>query len=490
IRESEYRLKLVLEAANVGWWDWDIDNNITYFDPKWWAMIGYQPEQQLISPNYKEYFNNLPIHPNDVERVIKTYKTAIDGDASKYEFEYRIQHKQGHYVPVLARGYILRNQNGKPIRISGTNMDLTEIKLVEQAFHQSQDNLRTVFENTTVGYILFDTHLQILSFNGPAAHFTLSEHGKPLVAGNSFLSYFPEEQHERIMGVALKVLSGEKLEHETLHNATGEDNWYYVKYSPVANKNSEVVGFVLAMENITDRKKQELEKATSFKLLSEQNKRLLGFSYIVSHNLRSHTSNIKSIVQFLKETDEQEERTEMLTHLTTVTDLLHETIHNLHDVVSVHNAVGLVNIPLNLSGYVGKAINVLGDQIEAKKALINNNVPYDVTIEYHPAYLESITLNFISNAIKYAHPDRHPVVNINYNMENNEKILIIADNGIGIDLKRNGDKLFGLYKTFHDNQDARGVGLFITKNQIESMGGRVEVESELGIGTTFKIYFK
>ena len=67
-------------------------------------------------------------------------------------------------------------------------------------------------------------------------------------------------------------------------------------------------------------------------------------------------------------------------------------------------------------------------------------------------------------------------------------ILIFEDNGLGIDLKKHSKKLFGIYKTFHVHEDSRGVGLFITKNQVESMGGRIEVQSEVNVGTTFKIF--
>jgi len=107
-----------------------------------------------------------------------------------------------------------------------------------------------------------------------------------------------------------------------------------------------------------------------------------------------------------------------------------------------------------------------------------------------PAYLESILLNFISNAIKYSHPERVPILEISAIEEKDQLILIFSDNGIGIDLQRNRDKLFGMYKTFENNPDARGIGLFITKNQIDAMGGRVDVESELGEGTKFSIHFK
>jgi hypothetical protein len=111
-------------------------------------------------------------------------------------------------------------------------------------------------------------------------------------------------------------------------------------------------------------------------------------------------------------------------------------------------------------------------------------------VNYNPAYLESILLNFLSNAIKYASPDRRPQISLSIFNENGELGLLISDNGIGIDMKKNADKLFGMYKTFNNNADARGIGLFITKNQIDAMGGRVEVESVLGVGSIFKIFFK
>ena len=96
----------------------------------------------------------------------------------------------------------------------------------------------------------------------------------------------------------------------------------------------------------------------------------------------------------------------------------------------------------------------------------------------------------ISNSLKYSKQNVCPVVSITYNEENSEKILTVNDNGIGIDLEKNGHKLFGLFKTFTHNPDAKGVGLYITKRQIEAMGGRITVDSIVNVGTTFKIYFK
>ena len=106
----------------------------------------------------------------------------------------------------------------------------------------------------------------------------------------------------------------------------------------------------------------------------------------------------------------------------------------------------------------------------------------------NPAYLESIMHNLISNALRYCHAERNPRISIKGFQENNTYILEISDNGIGIDLDKNGDKIFGLYNTFSNSTNSRGIGLFITKNQVEAMGGRIKVKSEIGKGSTFKIY--
>jgi signal transduction histidine kinase len=101
--------------------------------------------------------------------------------------------------------------------------------------------------------------------------------------------------------------------------------------------------------------------------------------------------------------------------------------------------------------------------------------------------MESILQNLLTNALKYSHPDRQPHIICHTMKERNHIYLIFEDNGIGIDLERYGDKVFGMYKTFHQNPDAKGIGLFITRNQIEALGGTIKIESTVNIGTKFTI---
>ena len=116
-------------------------------------------------------------------------------------------------------------------------------------------------------------------------------------------------------------------------------------------------------------------------------------------------------------------------------------------------------------------------------------MPDNIQLKVVPAYLDSILLNFITNSIKYKSPDKKSFIKFSASKEDKDVMFLVEDNGRGIDLKRHGGKMFGMYKTFHGNKDAKGVGLFITKNQIEAMGGNIEVESEVGVGTKFTIKF-
>lgn len=256
----------------------------------------------------------------------------------------------------------------------------------------------------------------------------------------------------------------------------------------VITKNNKAVSLRGIMIDVTKTKEIEKDLNSSFFLVSEQNKRLLNFSYIVSHNLRSHTSNITSLTGLIETAESDEEREQMVQLLKTVSNSLNETLFNLNEVVNIQTNIGLVSEKINLKKYIDNTFNILAEQIKIKGAHITSNVSDDIEINYNPAYLESILFNIISNAIRYSHKDREPKILINFLKENNLKVIEISDNGIGIDLEKNANKVFGMYKTFSDNPNAKGIGLFITKNQIEAMGGSITIESKPGVGTTFKIY--
>lgn len=365
-------------------------------------------------------------------------------------------------------------------------------KVNEQAqkIYDSEVEFKTLFEQAPVGIAKIDSETgNFIAVNSEFCRI-VGYAEEELTSFNFEKITHPENLEENI-NCLNKLRDGTidefAMEKKYLHKS-GKTIWVNLIVSKLLKSNEKVKCNIAIIEDITDKKSAQEELRQSFELVSDQNKRLLNFSYIVSHNLRSHTSNIATISNFLETAETKEERDEMIDLLKKVSQSLNETMSNLNEVVSIRTNINLSIEPLNLSQYVEKAKTVLGQQIDKKEALIQNLVPPNIEINYNAAYLESILFNLISNAVRYSHKDRKPEILISF--DEATKALKVQDNGIGIDLKKNGEKLFGMYKTFNNNPDSKGIGLFLVKNQIDAMGGSIKTESKLNEGTTFTIYFK
>lgn len=243
--------------------------------------------------------------------------------------------------------------------------------------------------------------------------------------------------------------------------------------------------------DITKMKEREQSIVHKNKLIQNHNSRLKNFALIVSHNLRTHAGNLKSVLQLIEDAKSPEEKKELSSYLTDISSGLSSTIHNLEDINSSNNSLTDAAKLINVHQYVVNTIKNLQAQIIAKSVQIINDIPSDIQINYNAPYLESILFNLISNAIKYSDVTRDSKITISTEIiSSSDIILSITDNGQGINLERYGAKLFGMYNTFHRNEDAKGLGLFMTKNQVEDMGDEIHVTSTLGEGSTFSVHFK
>ena len=186
--------------------------------------------------------------------------------------------------------------------------------------------------------------------------------------------------------------------------------------------------------------------------------------------------------------EDQDEIHTQLMMLKKASNMLSETIQHLNEVIAI-DIDTKEKERLNLKEHIDKSIEASQGLITGKEIQVNNAVAADVEVEAVPAYLDSIVLNMLTNAIKYSSKERDSYVNFKAHKEAGSTMLVVEDNGLGIDMAKYGHKIFGMYKTFHDNKESRGLGLYMTKRQIEIMGGTINVESQVGKGTTFKIEF-
>jgi PAS domain S-box-containing protein len=253
--------------------------------------------------------------------------------------------------------------------------------------------------------------------------------------------------------------------------------------------------------DITERKRSERMLNLDKQKLEEKNEELISlnqalenqtnqlqeFAYISSHNLRSPAGNIRALLDFYHNDPNEENFKIVLEKLDVVSEDLLDTINDLADVVKIKNEVSQDITKLSLSKLIAKTEHSLSQQINDTLAVIEIDLNGIEHIQASKTYMESIILNLTSNALKYSQKEVAPRIYISAAQDETCLILKVEDNGLGIDMELYGSKLFGLRKTFHKNKDSRGVGLFITKAQVEAMQGTIYADSEPGKGTTFYI---
>jgi|CoawatStandDraft_6_1074263.scaffolds.fasta_scaffold01669_9 hypothetical protein len=146
-KKSEERLDLVIKGSNDAYWDWDLITDELYYSPQWWKQIGYEPNELLPNSSLWEKL----MHLDDKPLVDEIFRGALKKRQDSYKVEFRLLHKQGEYIPILSRGFITFDKTKKPIRVSGTNMDLSEQKKAEHAVKESVHNYKKLFEKIPDG---------------------------------------------------------------------------------------------------------------------------------------------------------------------------------------------------------------------------------------------------------------------------------------------------------------------------------------------------
>jgi PAS domain S-box-containing protein len=245
--------------------------------------------------------------------------------------------------------------------------------------------------------------------------------------------------------------------------------------------------YILVSRDISAIKKSQEKIDKLYSLSKIQNLKLLDFTHIISHNIRSNTSNMTMLLDLIEDTKSDTEKDEYFNLLKESNKKLSDTIHFLNETISIQLKSKAKKYKLNVKSEVEKTLVSINALLLDNNVEIKNDVSKGIEINTIPAYFESIIFNLISNAIKYKAPKRKAIVEIFAKKKDDKIIISVRDNGIGIDLKLNKDKIFGMYKTFHGNDDAVGLGLFMTKNHIEALGGKIEVKSEINVGTEFKV---
>ncbi|MEJ7586394.1 MAG: PAS domain S-box protein [Ferruginibacter sp.] len=264
------------------------------------------------------------------------------------------------------------------------------------------------------------------------------------------------------------------------------DKWFEINACP-SDK-----GLSVFFKDITHQKKSEDEREKMTADLLQRNAALEQFSYIISHNLRAPVANIKGLAATLQKKDLNHILKEkVMKGLSTSVNQLDEVIKDLHEILKIRQEL---NEHKQLVGFTKLVDNIrtsIENKIESKKAVIICDFSAINEMLTIRSYLHSIFYNLITNSLKYSQPGIPPEIEIVSQRLPGKVLLHFKDNGVGIDLAKRGEDVFGLFKRFHTTlAEGKGMGLYLVKTQVEALGGKINVASEVNKGSSFKIEFE
>ena len=340
---------------------------------------------------------------------------------------------------------------------------------------------RSLFENTPE-LILYQNEASTILDANPA-FLTLVGKPKEQVVNHQYDEFLAPEVRDLFREKLAEAFTGKTVRFE-MYASQGNSaprHWDVVKV-PVREDNR-VVGVHMVARDITEKNQQQQE-------IFAQNQDLQQFTYIVSHNLRAPLANALGLVDVLGlEQAGTPEFEHARAYLKTSLQQLDQVLLDMNSILSIRDKVDLAapeDVPL--AEVVQQVRQTLQDVLDECGGTLQTTIPDGFHVPGNRAYLYSIFFNLLSNAIKYRDAKRPLLIELMAKQETGQgHTIVVADNGVGIDLKRVGADVFKLYKRFHPQRPGRGVGLYLTKTHVESMGGHIEVSSEVDRGTQFFI---
>ncbi len=383
------------------------------------------------------------------------------------------------------------NKNLERIVEQRTNELNESVKALQESRNELWKNeqlLKGIVNNTSAAIFVKDISGKYLLVNKRfAVDFDLDVND---VVGKTAFDLFSEEIAAKLVSNESAIIASKEANTaEMTAFVKGTYKTMLTNKFPLLDEKNNVFAICGVATDFTEMKKSRTEQEILSLQLQQKNQQLLNFAHITSHNLRSPVSNLNSLLWLYKESQTEEEKALLFEKFETVIHNLSETLNELVDALKIQEDTGKKRESLLFEDIFKKVKDSMIGKIMETEAVVSFNFTKAPAIEYPRLYLESIMQNLLSNSLKYRSPLRTPVIFAETLFENGVLILKFKDNGLGIDLNRHSDKLFGLNKTFHRHEEAKGVGLFITKTQVEAMGGSITAVSEVEKGTTFIIYF-
>ncbi len=499
--ESRKRYKALFEYSAAMICTHDMQGILTSVNPYCLELLGYDESEVIGKP-----ITNL-IHETYRHNFALQYMVEIR-EKGKASGIMHVVKKNGQLAYLLYHNHLFK-QSDDVQYVIGFGQDFTDRIMAEDALRHSMETFSSVFTNSATGIGLVSPEGRWLDANKALCEMT--EYSKEELLNMSFQGITYHEDLETDLAYVRKMLSKEissyNLEKRYI-TKSGKVIWILLTVSLVWKADGTPDFFISQLMDVTRRKqlldevsKKNAELEATQVSLQKKITQLEELSHIIAHNLRGPAANIKLLADILKASsnpspgaDDENSMANLMTSEQAI-DFIHDASTSLMN--TLESVLMIAKISLNKEmPYDECDIEEITEDIKSqlhglmveKKAVFE--LKLDVKkISYPKIYMESILYNLLNNALKYSDPQKDVKITISTKQQGKHVILSVEDNGLGINLQMYGHKIFKLNQVFHDNKDSKGVGLFLIKTQIESLGGNIDVKSEEKVGSEFTVTF-
>jgi PAS domain S-box-containing protein len=535
-KEKETRLLEAQAIAHLGNWQYNLSQNTITWSDEMRNILGYGPESLDVDSDKLLQL----VHPEDRTFCMQAIREAVANKKS-FTLEHRICRPDGQQRWVVTQGHGIYSDNHRLSRLRGTLHDITERKEAElvlaeeryfiQSVADTSPDIITVYDLIERRNIYANKELfQILGYTTEQVEELRSKGPAGLV------EILHPEDLRRFIGFIeeYKTYTGNESREIEIRgkNKEGEYIWVMSRYNVFKRSAdglpTQIIGIT---RDITFRKEAEAALQEAYESLQATNEELCvteellkeandeledrvrsrteelyqkneqlvrinadldNFIYTASHDLKAPISNLEGLINVLNKKarvllDERDGR---------LLDMVAESIERLKKTITDLTEISRMQKDMDDEQFEVVDVKDMFEAVRADLASLiydtGARFNLDIQVEevmFSKKNFRSVLYNLLTNAIKYKAEDRLPLISIQTRYEHKEPVLLVSDNGVGIPSNQK-HKIFSLFKRLHTHVEGSGIGLYLVKRVIENNNGRVEVHSQVGEGTTFKVYFK
>jgi hypothetical protein len=481
-KQSHEQLCEAIKTANVALWDWNLATNKVYFSPEWKKQIGFEINE--LSDELAEWFNR--VHPEDLRYCQENIKDFIDNLRFGLSLEFRLQHKNGTYIWVYTQASLVFNEEGKPIRIVGSHVDITDrkntedkLKLYTRAIEQSPVSLNVT---DTKGRIIY-VNSGFTALSGYSSEEVIGKNPRILKSGMHSNDFYKE---------IWDTISNGRSWYGELCNKNKNGNLYWVQanISPVMDSSGRITHYIAVKEDITGKKKMVEELIVAKEKAEESDKLKTSFLHNISHEIRTPMNAIIGFSELLNEPIlPMEERKQYIGIISKSSNQLLSIIDDILRIAILEAG----QEKLNVSSFdINSKLKLLFEHYKTEAAKHNidfwlelDNSNSQTFISTDEVKLYQVLSNLIGNAIKFTEKGH---VKYGYFIKGDEIQFYVEDTGIGIHSKMH-DEIFKRFRKVEITEASKyggsGLGLSISKAYVEILGGKIWVNSKLNKGSKF-----